>query len=396
MGLPKALFVQSLLTAHGGGHAVAAWMLEALKSSYDVTILTWRPADLTRINEVFGTSLELRQFKWIYPRFVPRKVVETIPDDSDLQKLIWLLRICKQIQSRYDVLLTADSEVDFGRAGIQYLHYPYLAPHDERLRRFGDVSGWRAVPATLQRVKRPWMIMGDFSFDRMRQNLTLANSRWTASLFEAHYGVRAETLYPPAAGHFTPVPWEFRSDDFICVSRLEAPKNHPRIIEIIRNVRERWPQVRLRIVGTRSAGAAAAAYYETLLRTVRENSDWVTLHEDISRDELAHWLGRSRYGIHLMPGEHFGMAVAEMVSAGVIAFVHNSGGQVEIVEQPELLFEDDGDAVRRIDFVLANSERQLDLHARTVKSAYRFTPQHFCSQLLHWAGMQHAREGAAA
>jgi glycosyltransferase involved in cell wall biosynthesis len=396
MSVPKALFVQSMFSAHGGGHAVAAWMLEALKADYDVTVLTWRPADLNRINQVFGTSLEPRQFQWIYPSAVSRAVVERIPDESDLQKLIWLIRICKQIQSRYDVLLTADGEVDFGRPGIQYVHYPHLAPHYENLRRFGSVRGWRVIPATVQRVCRPWMLVGDFSFERMRQNLTLANSHWTAGVYQSRYGKRAEVLYPPAAGEYRRAPWELRASEFVCVSRLEAHKNHLRIIEIIRRVREGHPGVKLRIIGTRCGSPAGEAYYQSLARVVRENSAWVKLHEGISRSELSHWLSRARYGIHLLPDEHFGMAVAEMVSAGVIPFVHNSGGQVEIAEQPELLFDDDADAVRRINAVLSEPQLSLSLHARVVQSAGRFTPEKFCSQLVRRVGLWQRRAEAAA
>ena len=38
-----------------------------------------------------------------------------------------------------------------------------------------------------------------------------------------------------------------------------------------------------------------------------------------------------RYGIHGMREEHFGMAPAEMVRAGVIVWVPRGGGQMEIV-----------------------------------------------------------------
>ena len=52
-------------------------------------------------------------------------------------------------------------------------------------------------------------------------------------------------------------------------------------------------------------------------------------------------MAQHRYGIHTMENEHFGIGVAEMVRAGCIPFVHDSGGPVEIVGgRSELRFRD--------------------------------------------------------
>jgi glycosyltransferase involved in cell wall biosynthesis len=72
--------------------------------------------------------------------------------------------------------------------------------------------------------------------------------------------------------------------------------------------------------------------YPAFLRALAQaNSSWVTLHEDISRGVLAELVARQRYGMHAQIDGDFGMAVAEMLRAGCIPFVHNSGGPPEIV-----------------------------------------------------------------
>jgi len=43
-------------------------------------------------------------------------------------------------------------------------------------------------------------------------------------------------------------------------------------------------------------------------------------------------LARSRFYLHLMKGEHFGITVVEAMSAGCVPIVHNSGGPKEIVD----------------------------------------------------------------
>jgi 3-hydroxyisobutyrate dehydrogenase and related beta-hydroxyacid dehydrogenases len=318
---------------------------------------------------VFGTSLAHDAVRWLYPSAWMRRLVECIPDNSDFQKLVWLSRMAKRICFDYDVLLTGDNEVDLGRPAIQYVHYPYLAVQEARMK---------------QRRYRPWMAISAFSFQRMRRNLTLVNSKWTAGEFRNFYGVRAEVLHPPASGKYSEVPWEDRADEFVCVSRLEAVKNHLRMLEILRRVRVRHGQIRFRIIGTRSNNRSGAAYYQELRRAVDGNADWVELEGDVSRAELAQRLSHARYGIHLMPGEHFGMAVAEMLRAGMIPFVHNSGGQVEIADQPELLFQDDDEAVMRIDAVLSDAALRDRLRRGLEGRRMLFAPEHFCAELREW------------
>ena len=62
------------------------------------------------------------------------------------------------------------------------------------------------------------------------------------------------------------------------------------------------------------------------------DGDWIEIREDLSRTELNALMGRSRYGVHAMEGEHFGMATAEMIRAGCLVFPHRSGGSVEVVD----------------------------------------------------------------
>jgi glycosyltransferase involved in cell wall biosynthesis len=307
--------------------------------------------------------------------------VGLIPDNSDLQKLSWLIRMCKRVQRDYDVLVTADCEVDFGRPGIQYVHYPYLAPHARRLSRYGSLRAWRVIPALLLRVYRPWMMISGFSFRQMRRNLTLANSKWTAERFRAEYGQPASVLYPPAAGSAPGNSWDDRRDEFICLSRLEPMKNHLRMIEILRRVREFHPQFRFHIVGTRARNASGDEYYKQVRELAARHGDWIELHEDLSRQELSTLFARVRYGLHLMLEEHFGMAVAEMLRAGLIPFVHNSGGQTEIVNQPELLFNDDEEAVERIRAVLEDAPLRARMLAALDARRIAFSPEQFCEDL---------------
>jgi len=87
-------------------------------------------------------------------------------------------------------------------------------------------------------------------------------------------------------------------------------------------------------------------------------------------------LTHHRYGIHACH-DAFGIAVAEMVDAGCIVFVPEGGGQVEIVNHPELIFADDADAVDKILAVLASEAKQESLRTHLVDMSQRFSATTF-------------------
>jgi glycosyltransferase involved in cell wall biosynthesis len=377
--------IQTIFSAHGGAAAVAAWMVEALKKPYDLTLLTWIPADLERMNSIYGTTLKEEDVQWVFPNPIARRLIGLIPDNTwDWQKRSWLMRVCKRIHQDYDVLVTSDSEFDFGRPGVQYVHYPWMGPSYADNQKFGSVKGWRIVPALLLRVYRPWMKTAQFSFERMMLNLTMANSDWTAQEYRDFYGRDAETVYPPAPGEYPQAEWDQRRDEFVMISRLEIDKNHKRIVALLKKVRQQHPQIKLHIVGTHLRSRKGERDYRRLRAVIDPEADWVILHEDMPRADLMRLLGEIRYGIHLFAKEHFGMAIAEMTRGGLIPFVHDSGGQVEIVIDPALRFRTDEEASARIQTMLTDAELRERVRGILQESGERFTTERFGAELVQW------------
>lgn len=63
---------------------------------------------------------------------------------------------------------------------------------------------------------------------------------------------------------------------------------------------------------------------------------------------MAEALAKARIGVHMYRGEHFGIAVAEMICAGVLPIVHDSGGVRELVTDPGLRFSDMTDLLQKV------------------------------------------------
>jgi glycosyltransferase involved in cell wall biosynthesis len=227
----------------------------------------------------------------------------------------------------------------------------------------------------------------------IRDNLTLVNSDWTGAWFRSVHGGVTTTCYPPVSGAFPDVPWDDRDPTFLCLGRIAHEKNLDAVIDIVAEVRRTWPEVRLRVVGS----AYADAYSAHILARMARHADWITVHLDVSHAEVRTLISRCRYGLHGMHHEHFGMAPAEMVTGGCLVWVHDSGGQVEVVgREPRLVYTTVEDGVQRILRVLADERAQAELRAHLAARARLFSLDAFSSGVRGAAARQLARQADAA
>jgi glycosyltransferase involved in cell wall biosynthesis len=360
---PRILVCHCRLIPHGGRSGVAAWILEALRQDYAVTLLTSEPVDVSLLDRCFGTSLTGSDLQVRTMAPVVRGFLGLDPDLGSIQKHAYLMRLCKRVRHQYDLVVGADNEGDFGPPAIQYIHWPFLAHLYPRVRSSCDLPLGQKLACLSKGEIRPWMLVGDYSFDRMKANHTLVNSDRTGRWVKSLYGIDSTTVHPPAPGIFPDIPWEKRQDGFVMMGRLDRPKRFDWCLKVLSVVRTRFPQVTMHVVGTSHDEAPDCP---ALLRSlVQANSSWATLHGDISRRDSAALVARQRYGMHAMKDEHFGMAVAEMLRAGCMPFVHNSGSLPEIVGHGgRLIYESEGDVAQKIMRVLRDPAAQEDMRQR--------------------------------
>ena len=375
----KVLLVQPSMQPPGGGNGVAAWMLQALAAEHDVTVLSWRPVDVAPINRFFGTSLRADQFK---ARVVPaswRRWPDRLPVPAALLRSSLLMRYTRRVTDGFDVIVGVHNETDYGRRGIQYVHYPtYLRPRPEV-----DLRWYHRFTPLLSAYYAAADRLAGFSLERMKSNLTLANSNWTAERIRTFLGIDARTLYPPVLATPSDLPWHERERSFVAMGRVSPEKDYERVMHILARVRERAPYIRLTLIGTWDE--KTSAYYQQLVAlaaSLDPARSWITMRSDLSRNEVRAVLARVRYGIHGMREEHFGMAPAEMVRAGMIVWVPNGGGQVEIVgDAPLLRFDSDDEAVDSILHVINDPGEQQRLREHLATQSEHFGIERFTREV---------------
>lgn len=370
----RVLIVTTFLGVRGGGSAVCAWAIEALREDYQVCVSALEPADCAALNRFYGTSLRDQDFQQIVAPQRYRRLRRWMPTQGALLDRCLAMRWAQSLdrKNRYDLMLGTQDEMDFGRRGIQYVHNSWTYDPSAR----GDMRWFHYIPAVLQLYQRCCGSIARVSNEGLRANLSLTNSNFMRDRIRRMHGVDATLLYPPVPGGFAALPWEQRQKSFVGLGRLADAKRWGLALEILEEVRRRGFDVTFTLIG-RGDDSACSQH----LRARAAGSPWFRLAETLTRAELVQEVPRHRYGIHAMEDEHFGIGPAEIQRAGCILFAHNSGGPREIVDDPRRLFDTVEDAADKIERMLKDPALEEDFRRRTIGQQVRFTEAAFIGGL---------------
>jgi glycosyltransferase involved in cell wall biosynthesis len=343
-------------------------MLEALRCDHQVTLLTQRPPRFAAVDAIFGTRLAAGG---VTVELAPR--VRLYAPPLALFRQHQLFRAARALHHRFDVVVSNENEISIGRRCIQYVHHPWgYLPRPEV-----EMRWYHRLPGALAAYRAASYGLSGFRAESMVENLTLANSAWTAARLHDCYGMdHVMVVPPPVVGAGTPPPWFERRSGFVQVGRISREKRIEFAVEVLERVRAAGHDIAFDLAGT-----ADDRSYAARLRPLLEKRPWIQRHEAISRDELSALFRRTRYGIHAMVDEHFGMAVAEMARAGCVTFAHASGGPREILDDSRLLYEDVDDAVAKILAVLRSAELQAELGRHVARRAERYSEESFTATI---------------
>ncbi|GAX36982.1 glycosyltransferase [Nodularia sp. NIES-3585] len=346
----------------GGAEAVGLWIIQALKNKYELTLFTLGEIHIEKLNSMYGTSIsnEDIKIKTILPKFVDILCYLMMVKNNNVKMLFFhlLIRIFKQNSHEYDLVISAYNAMDMGQKGIQYIHWIKVLEGKPFHRKIST-----------------------FSHEQLLNNISIANSYCVADNVNKHYGINANVVYPPVVIDTPDIPWIDKEYAFICSGRIVEPKQPHKVIKILKLVRERGFDIKLHITGG-GGGFYEWKYTNLVKKMVRENSSWITLHENLPYEEYIKVLANCKYGIHFKK-EPFGISIAEMVKAGAIPFVRNEGGQVEIVGEnnEELFFNTEEEAVEKIIAVLSSSAKQNKLLQSLTTQRNLFSTQRFMSEI---------------
>jgi len=358
----RALVIHGQFGDFGGAELFSFRVIAILQNRFDEVVVfhAYEPPPFDVVQQRCGVRLDPERVKFV--RIALPRSLDLITggrsDSCALLQYAVVVRAAQRAAPNFDLVASTFAECPIRpERMIQNIHIPMFVSDREGLHYCGmDLSRGRRFLHGLY----IWVIrrLTGGSIKRLARQYTVTNSAWTADQYRRIYpGANVRFEYQGVhigseEGMPASVPFEKRENRFIMVGRIVPAKRVARAIEIIDALRAKGHDVGLSIVGS------GPADYVAQIETTTKTKPWVSLHLDLGRNELEALIMNHKWGIHCYEFEHYGLAPAELQAFGCITFVHDSGGQREIIINPHQRYSDVPDAVSKIDSMLRSPQMQ--------------------------------------
>ncbi|WP_456415023.1 glycosyltransferase family 4 protein [Thiolapillus sp.] len=360
----------------GGSEKRVLWGIQALKDHHDVTLITAGSYDLAALNNYYGTDLDASDFHSIQ---VPLPFFLRSTRRMAAIRGALFQRFCRKIAKDYDVLISGYGPTDFGRPAIHFIaDFSWDKEMREALHPYppGMIYNNRRVRSVY--LKLVQLLSKPSGRDLFAGgDLMLSVSPWVSQVMRERFGITSPVLPSPVPGKFPPIPWERKQHGFVCLGRLSPEKRIEDIIEILSAVRHKGHDIHLHIIGAGDNEAYVASIESLAMR----HGNWINREGLKQGKEKAALLAEHAFGIHACRGDAFPGALIEMMKAGCVVWAHNSGGQPDILQAPELLYEDKAEAVQKIDQLLREPERLKPIQGRLQQLSKKYAVDRYISDI---------------
>jgi glycosyltransferase involved in cell wall biosynthesis len=285
--------------------------------------------------------------------FQIKKLPECIRGFYEL-KIPFLNILMHSHQNQYDLLINSNNSMLFAPTTVQSITYMHFPRESRVLTRHASLAfpdGPLVQDKNLGfRLYRRFLIGLYGLRKRMYNHTIITNSEFTKSQFIEAYPEskrqNIEVIYPPIPiDKWKPTSDQHRREEtVVTLGRFGADK---RQLEQIR-IAGQLPDLGFHIIGF-VGDRHSRGYFRECQRLIESSRTRnVSLHPNLSYEETKKFLHHSRYYMHNLRNEPFGISTVEAIAAGCIPIVHDSGGPREAVPFPELRFGDSDEAVKRI------------------------------------------------
>lgn len=243
------------------------------------------------------------------------------------------------MKDKYDLVISSNNSLalleTLDKNSIFYMHFPRKARLESELASIHFPEGPPSNPMTIdglfRLVTKPFYKISK----PPRSTTILANSEYTKECTLKSYPTlrrdQVEVIYPPVS-LLDFAPSDRKGDLVATLGRFEETKRQLEQLQIARMT----PELEFRIGGF----VFSSKYYEKCKSFMKkEGIDNAKLLPNLSFDEAMKILVDSKFFLHNVRNEPFGISSVEAIMSGCIPVVHDSGGQREIVNFDSLRFE---------------------------------------------------------
>jgi alpha-1,2-mannosyltransferase len=300
-----------------------------------------------------------------FVKAIPRN--EILPFLGAYQRLCYSYFFFKKLIREYCpdfVLVTGGSSLipnSMAERTIVYIHFPVDV----------EVASERYINSKFKRVYiKPWQFISN-NLDYIKKSTIITNSNYTKNLIRKAWGVESTVIPPPCPQYTFPILEEKKQEVICSLGRFTPEKDY----EVILNVARRLNDKKFELVG--SVTSDKVGYLNGLIKSAPEN---VKFHVNASVEEKLQVLTRAKVLLHSFIGEHFGIALIEAMSAGILPVTHDSGAAREDnLVSNEYRYNDIDGAVKAV--IEALDKWDLSTAQNLRESARKFSPENFRSNI---------------
>jgi glycosyltransferase involved in cell wall biosynthesis len=320
MDLATFLVVHPYLDIYGGGERVFHNVTKTLLDhGQTVEVLTF-DFDPSRYLDILGEEFPK---KATVHSLGPR--VEAEPPFTIYKKHRIFVKLLKKVRDQldYDYLFSTQSSPPFeaiflnkAKKNFAYVHFPEIHFEYDR--------------ATLKRKVYLWLFKRWVEQGVTRLDLVFCNSNFIREMIERYWkktGTKETiVIYPPVNldDFLFEKPLYERQKRVVYVARFIPNKRH----ELMKKLATDFPSYEFVSVG--GLLESEKDWFNKFSETMPQN---YSLKTNLPRADLLKILRDSRVYVHLMEGEHFGIAPVEGLASGCVTLVHNSGGMREFIPE---------------------------------------------------------------
>ncbi len=312
------LVVHPYLDIYGGGERVCHNVIKTLVNhGQKVELLTF-DFDPARYRDIVGEDFPQQVVVHSLGKRTKEKPPFTIYKRH--RNFVKLLKKHRK-HLEYDYLFSTQSSSPFepvflnkAKKNLAYVHFPEI--------HFDYARG------TIKRKLYLWLFKHWVEQGIDKLDMVFCNSNYTKeallNLWKSHGVKDPIVVYPPVnlSKFWCEKPLAMRQNRVIYVARFIPVKRH----EILKRLAEDLPQFQFVSVG--GLIDAEKAWFERFSQNLPSN---YVLKTNLPETDLLDLLQNSRIYVHLMQGEHFGIAPVEGLASGCVTLVHNSGGMREFI-----------------------------------------------------------------
>lgn len=372
-GVTKKVAIIFRLDQPGGVQSCIFSLVRGLNAQNIVPDILWdQEPDWELLGEE-GVKVNYREINFT----VPTKIIDRLP--NSFRYLAW---ICN---AKHDAKLRKDYDFFYvfrnnfivapETPHLYYLSGPPLLPQLEM-----TPKGIRGVPIRIFRLLYKAGLRNVAPvYDYHRGCNYVINSQYTSDMFEEAHRVKLPVVYPPikiSSPKFSVD--EFQDRDTITFFSRIVDYKRP---EFVLKLAQRYPKMRCVIMGAVTPNRVD--YFQSLqLSSEKEGLSNVTFLSNPSYQKVREELARTKFYVFPAINEHFGMTTPEAISQGAIPFVHDSGGQREIVNNPLFRF-DDAEFIEKFDALYHLNDDELEAaRISFVKHVRTFSEEVFISKMV--------------